>query len=575
MASTSLQVAGLASNFDWKGFVDQIMELERAPAARIEAEKNVNIQRSTQLNTLGTRLTALKTAMSALNSTALFGQRTALSTQATSPWTASASTNAPIGTYKIAVSQLATAASWRGGTNVGSALNANSNDVSGLTLANLPIGQAISAGTFSVNGQKVTIAATDSLQAVFDAISTATSGTVTASYDSASDRMTLTGNNGPVMLGAANDTSNFLRALKLGNNGTASVSSSAALGTVKTSATLANANLSTAITAVDGTGAGTFSVNGVEIAYNLNSDTLSSVLKRINESGAGVSASYDSAADRMILSNKSTGDLGVSVSEAAGGLLGALGLTTGAALVRGKNAEFTVNDGETFSSATNTLDASSHGIEGLSVAVNAADTQTINVTADTGAMRGKVQAFIEGFNAVQQFIDSSTKVSTDAKGKVTAAPLSGNREVQEWARSLRSLVFSTVAGASGPIKRLADLGIDFKAGTSELEIKDSAKLDRVLSDSTPAVESLFTTATEGLAPKMESFLTRISLQNTGQQERLTKTNTGLDEQIAAIERRLAQQRTLLESAFIEMENAQSKIKQQQGAIDGMIAGMKQ
>jgi len=574
MASTSLQVAGLASNFDWKSFVDQIMELERAPAARIEAEKNVNVQQSTQLNTLGTRLTALKTAMSALNSTALFGQRTALSTQATSPWTASASTNAPIGTYKIAVSQLATAASWRGTTNVGSALNATSNDVSGLTLANLPIGQAISAGTFSVNGQKVTIAATDSLQAVFDAISTATSGAVTASYDSASDRVTLTGNNGPVMLGAANDTSNFLRALKLGNNGTASVSSSAALGTVKTSATLASANLSTAITAVDGTGAGTFSVNGVEIAYNLNSDTLSSVLKRINESGAGVSASYDSAADRLVLSNKGTGDLGVSVSEAAGGLLGALGLTTGAALVRGKNAEFTVNDGETFSSATNTLDASSHGIEGLSVAVNAANTQTINVTADTGAMRGKIQAFIEGFNAVQQFIESSTKVSTDAKGKVTAAALSGNREVQEWGRSLRSLVFSAVSGASGPIKRLADLGIDFKAGTSELEIKDSAKLDRALSDSTPAVEALFTTATEGLAPKMDSFLTRISLQNTGQQERLTKTNTGLDEQIAAIERRLVQQRSLLESAFIEMENAQSKIKQQQGAIDGMIAGMK-
>ncbi len=85
---------------------------------------------------------------------------------------------------------------------------------------------------------------------------------------------------------------------------------------------------------------------------------------------------------------------------------------------------------------------------------------------------------------------------------------------------------------------------------------------------------MFTTATEGLAPKMDSFLTRISLQNTGQQERLTKTNTGLDEQIAAIERRLVQQRSLLESAFIEMENAQSKIKQQQGAIDGMIAGMK-
>ena len=53
--STGLQVAGLASNFDWKSFVDQIMELEHAPADRLAAEKNTNNQKVGLLTTLGTK----------------------------------------------------------------------------------------------------------------------------------------------------------------------------------------------------------------------------------------------------------------------------------------------------------------------------------------------------------------------------------------------------------------------------------------------------------------------------------------------------------------------------------------
>jgi flagellar hook-associated protein 2 len=565
----TFQVAGLASNFDWKSFVDQIIDLERTPATRIEAEKTANSRKVTELGTLGNRLDALKTAMAAVNSSTLFGLRTAQSTTSGSQWTSTAASNAPTGSYKIAVSQLATAASLRGAGNVGGGLSATS-DVSALTVATLPIGQAISAGEFTVNGQKVSVALTDSLQDVFTAIATATGGTVTASYSDATDRVTLASSSGEVLLGASNDTSNFLRAMKLGNNGTATTSSAGGLGTVKTSAPLATANLAASITAVDGSGNGTFSINGVEIAYNVNTDPLSAILTRINDSGAGVNASYDATNDRLVLVNQSTGDLGVSVSEAAGGLLGALGLTTGATLARGKNAEFTINDGGTLSSASNTLDGSSHGITGLSVTVNSQTTETISVAADTGTMRAKVQGFIDGFNAVQQFLESATRVTTDSKGKVTAATLSSNREIQEWGRTLRTMAFAEITGATGQIKRLADIGIDFKTGTNELEIKSATKFDQALSNSTAAVDSLFTKNGTGLGAKFDEFLGRIKTQNTGQQERLNKANTGLDEQIAAIERRLVQQRSLLESAFIQMETAQSRINQQQSAIAGMF-----
>ncbi len=569
--STGLQVAGLASNFDWKSFVDQIMSVERAPAARLEAEQVTNRQQVSLLDTLGTKISALKASADALKSGALFGRRTATSSVSGSTWGLNAGEDTVAGAYRIAVSQLASAASLRGSPDIGAALNPASDDVSGLTLANLPIGQAVTAGKFTVNGAQITIALTDSLQDVFDRISTATGGNVTASYDHTTDKISLTATTGTVMLGAANDTSNFLRALKLNGNASAAISSSAALGTVKASAALASANLTTAVTAVDGTGAGSFSINGVSIAYNVNSDSLSAILARINDSGAGITASYDGVNDRVTLANKSTGDLGIAVSESAGGLLGSLGLTGGTTFTRGANAEFTLNGGATLTSLSNTLDATTHGVAGLNVTVDSTTTQTITVAADSSAMRTKIEAFITDFNDVQDFIDTNTKISTDAKGKVSAASLSGNREIQEWATALRRMVFDAVGGLTGAVDRLDDLGIDFKAGTSQLEIKDDAKLDAALSNKTSDVEAFFTTATSGFGAKLGTYLDRIGTSNDDQQKRINQRNTDLDEQIAAIDRHLAQQREIMESAFIRMEEAQQKLKQQQTSLESMLA----
>jgi flagellar hook-associated protein 2 len=567
--ATGLQVAGLASNFDWKSFVDQIMDLEHAPADRLAAEKSVNNQKVGLLTTLGTKIAALQSAVKALQSDALFGKRSASSSASTSPWSAIAGANTAVGTYKIAVSQLATSASLKGALDVGRALNPAGSDVSGLTLANLPVSQAVTAGTFSINGKQVTVALTDSLQDVFTAISTATGGDVTASYDQVADKVTLTSATGTVMLGAANDTTNFLRAMKLGNNGTGTVTSAAQLGSVKLNATIATANLTTPVTG-DVNGDGTFTINGVEIAYNVNTDTVSSVMAQINESTAGVTATYDAINDRLVLANKSTGDLGISVSEAAGGLLGSLGLTSGTTFARGDNAKFTLNGGDILTSASNTIDGTSHGVDGLAVTVSSLDTQTITVAPDTKAMRAKIEAFIKDYNEVQTFIDTNTKVSTDGKGKVTSALLASNREIQSWARSMRTMAFGAVDGLSGAITRLSHLGLDFKPGTSELEIEDEAKLDRALAESTTDVENFFSMANTGFAGRLDDFIEHISGQNDDQKTRINKANTSIDEQIAAIERHLEQRRALMESAFIQMENAQSKIQRQQSALNGMI-----
>ena len=564
MSTTDLSLSGLASGFDWKTFVNQIMAVQNAPIDKLNVEKTKNTNKNAALVDLNTRLTALQASSTALGAADLFSSRKAASTTPNSTWNAIASPGTASGSYKIAVSKLATAAHRDGAADLGRALN-TTDDVSGLTIASLPTAIALTAGTFSVNGQKVTVAATDSLDQVFAAISTATSGAVTASYDHTTDKITLSGGS-EVVLGAANDTSNFLSALHLANNGTATVTSTGKLGTLNAFATLNNARLASSVTAVDGSGNGAFSVNGVSISYNLTTDSLDAVLKRINQSGAGVTASYDGVADRITLNNATTGDTGISVSEAPGGLMDALGLSGGSTLVHGQNAEFSINGGATLISASNTLDASAHGIAGLSLTVDTESTQTISVSGDTAGMRSAIEGFISSFNDIQSYIADQSKTSTTPDGKVTTAILSGDREVQSWADSLRSIAFGAVAGLSGTISRLENLGIDFTSGTSQLAIKDGTKLDTALRDKAGDVASFFQTASTGLTAQVQTFLTKISAQNGTQQDQLSKDNTDIDAQIATIQRRLDQQRAALTASFVAMESAQSLLKTQSDAL---------
>ena len=378
-----IQLSGLASGLDWRSLVDKLIETERAPQNRLRTEKAQGAQKSSALGNLSGQLTALRDSIKALSGDAgnVFSDRSAKLASGTSTWLAEASTDAETGSYQIQVTQLATKAQRVGAVDAGSGLSATA-DVSRLTVGTLPIGTKITAGDFTVNGARITVAATDSLQDVFQQISTKTGGAVTASYDPATDKVKLS-SVGEIVLGSANDKSNFLGALQLYNNGTGAVLSPKALGVVSIGAAIANANLRAAVTGVDAAGKGSFSINGVNIDFNVNADSVQNVLARINASDAGVTAAFDRVNDRFTLTNKSEGDVGISVSEGAGGLLAAFGVNGTATLARGKNAEFNVNGGPTFISTSNTLDSTSHGIAGLSITATSQTTETVNVGSDT------------------------------------------------------------------------------------------------------------------------------------------------------------------------------------------------
>ncbi len=558
-----IKISNLLQNsaFDWQEIVTKLMDVQRTATIKpVEAEVAKNQEKTTALGEINTLLENLKSAAQAMRTDNVFSLRSVSSASSTT-WSSTSSNGAAVGSYTFDVTQLATSARLAGADNIGSSLSAT-DDVSGLTLANLRTATAVKAGTFTVNGKQVTVATTDSLEDVFDAISTATGGAVTASYSAATDKVTLTGSS-TVVLGAANDTSNFLSVFKLANNGASSVASSGKLGTLKTTAALASAGLAT-----PPSGSGSFAINGVSISYNSATDTISSLISRINKSTAGVTASYDSANDRMMLTNNTTGDVGIGVTDDSNGILAALGLTSGAgaSLTRGKNALFTVNGGETLSSASNTLTDSVHGISGLSVTVNTEQEQTLTVGSDVASMQGYITKFIDAFNAVQSKIDEDTKITITGTNVATSV-LTGDHEVEGWGTKLRDLAFNTISGLSGTIDQLNDLGIDFDGISNQLKVTDSEKLATALTDKPDDVSAFFLTSSTGFVSKFYTSLTTLTSDNRAQQSRLSKANESLNDQLDRLKSQLAAEEDRLTTAFIKMQQAQSAAQSQASALD--------
>jgi flagellar hook-associated protein 2 len=321
-------------------------------------------------------------------------------------------------------------------------------------------------------------------------------------------------------------------------------------------------NLATAITD-GGSGAGEFKINGVSISFSASSDSVSDVLKRINDSAAGVTATYDSVNDRFTLTNKSTGDIGIALEDVTGNFLAATGIS-GGTLNRGNDLLYTINGGGQLVSHSNIISSDSSGITGLSVtALKEGSSATVTVGTDTAKMKKAITDFISEYNRVQSIIDTNTASSTDANGKVTAGLLAGESDAFNLASGLRSQLSST---GSGTIKFLADLGIDGSGTDNSLKVSDTEKLDDALTNKLGAVKDFFNNSTTGLATKLSTYVAKITDSDTGllktKQDNLTKQSTAIDTQIGSMEKMVLANKDRLTAGFVAMETAQAKVNQQ-------------
>lgn len=575
-----VSLSGLVSGFDWQSFIDQMADVERLPQQRLRIEQADLREQSAAYSSLITELKSLQNAVAGLSKSSLYGSRT-VSVGDETVASASTAVGAAQGVYTFHFSQLATAVRLVGsnGSGFGISKPLHTADVTlagseeGPVLSQSGFYPPVTSGTITINGYQVTIDSSKTLRAVFQDISDQTGGTIEASYDTETDTISLSrAGGGNIILSSATDSSNFLQAARLYNtpSGTGPITSSGALGSARLGVALTSAHLATAInTGFDGGGqpnaTGTFSINGKEITFSAT-DTLATVIQRINDSDAGVTASYDAVNDRFSLTSKATGDIGIAVQDKQGNFLEALGFLSNTTLERGRDALYTVNGGSEQRSRSNTITGDMSGITGLNVtALKEGGTTTVTVSSDGATIRKAIEDFVSQYNKVQSMVESKTAVTVEKDGAVEASVLANQREAEEVGTNLRGMIFGSISGLSGVINRIEKLGYTTNSENNKLELADADLLDAALATDLDAVQEFFSTSGSGLAAKLDAYLERL-VGDDGRlitkQSNLDKQATAIDTQIADSERLVQAQIDTWKASFVAMERAQQQLNQQ-------------
>lgn len=315
---------GLASGLDTKSIISKMLSIDRMPMTRLQQDKANTSAKLPLLQQLNSLLLTLKNSSSDLKLQSAY--RTMKGTSSNAAVSMSVGAGALASTNILdSVTKLATS------TRVSSATPAGKHaDPAALLSAN-GMRTPVTTGTFSLNGTSFTIDGTDTLDSVLAKINgqTGTTG-VEASYNPLTDNLVLrnadAGDKDLIALGASGDTSNFLAAANLSgsyqdtSSGRTVVTSGVHLGALDAAKKIGDLNLDVPVASGD------FMINGVSIAVDATLDTLGDVVTRINESAAGVTATYSAFTDKLEIVNKATGATAINFAAGTSNFLDAFHL---------------------------------------------------------------------------------------------------------------------------------------------------------------------------------------------------------------------------------------------------------
>ncbi|MDP3768721.1 MAG: flagellin hook IN motif-containing protein, partial [Dehalococcoidia bacterium] len=323
---------------------------------------------------------------------------------------------------------------------------------------------SVASGSFTINGVSISVDKdADTLAAIITRINGAGAG-VTASYDSAQDKLILTTTaNSEDLITVAGDTTGFLTAAKLSTNNTAR-------GNLRDDQQVLSKTTQFATVS-----SGSFTVNGVSITVNASTDTLTTLVDKINDADAGVTASYDATLDKLVLIGTSySADL-ITVAGDTTGFLTTATLSTGNT-VRGKPRQdqpVTSQPGAVASGRVEingkliTVDVERDPLATLVDRINKADA---GVTASFNA--GTNTLMVSNAGAVARDVATAVEKLNEALAQLGDVRGAGAR---------RSGVEAAVRRAIGGLGEAGARGVSLSAEGGELHVSvDRAKLAEAL-----------------------------------------------------------------------------------------------
>lgn len=582
----SFNVSGIASGLDWKTMVDQLMNIERQPITRLQDRKKTLQTKNSAFQDINTKLLTLQNAVGELSKTTNIKARKATVTKTNTTdadaITITANTDAAPGVYKVKVNALATNTTVSNTARLGSAITRTD-----IALNDLNFAQDITAGTFSlmVNGEAKTIEidpATDTLSNLFTKINGA-DGRITASLENNKLVLTADPSVTSFSVGTGGDKSNFasVASLSTASFSGGKIESLREISTVQLSKAIYNTEFDNAgISGLNGPTSGVLTINGAEFSYDTATETLGTLIGRINASDANVTASYNAIDDKIMLASKVTGATGIAISD-TGGLLSNSGLFSTQTL--GANASITVegfNGGQPITSTSNTFTNVAPGLS-ITATTEMANWQTVSITADTEGVKGKVKAFVDEFNKIVDTIDAAR-----AKGQTLAY----DGTLGDIRAKLFSMVSSAVDTLSNSPKTFSAIGITTSKDDRNHLTLDEKKFTEALESDPNRVADIFTSKVStynadgtvdktkyyGIAARINEYLTTIR-STDGVFKVFDKSTSSqikmLDNNIKNLEVRMLQKKTQLTAKFTAMEKAVSTMNSQQSAMLSQLSSL--
>jgi flagellar hook-associated protein 2 len=242
----------------------------------------------------------------------------------------------------------------------------------------------------------------------------------------------------------------------------------------------------------------TFTTNGngtKTVSIDSSNNTLQGIRDAINKANIGITASIinDGSATpyRLVLTSNSTGLANsMKISVTGDATLSTLLAQDPAAtqnlseVSTAQNSALKVN-GIALSKASNTVTDAISGVT-LNLSKITASTTNLTIAPNNGSITNAVAGFVKAYNDLNTTLNNVS--SYDPKTQ-TGAVLQGDATVRMIRTQVRSVLTSSVSGASGTLSTLSQVGVSFqKDGTLAL---DSAKLTSALANGFSNVASLF------------------------------------------------------------------------------------
>lgn len=511
--SSSMQISGLVSGLDTASIIQQLIAIDSQPMNLLKQQQDVLNWQSNLLSSIKTNLFNLQQAVANLTLPATYSGRTTTSSdQAVA--TATAQNGAVNASYTVNVSQVATATTyvssvlgsqggqgWSSGQalvkTAGGYLSGNPADYNAQFGASSP-----NLGYFYINNARIDVTATDTINTIINKITASNAG-VTASIvnDGTGDHVVLTqksvGASKTININAG--TGGMLTALHLDT------------ATVTTAGQDADENRPLNQTALfSGMSSGYFSINGNFIYVDSANDTLNTVIAKINQSNAGVIASFDSNTKRITLTARTVGAGDITFGtfpgsdstdfvaradlKAVNGTTGAIDPVKGGKLP-GQEAQATINGSAVVTKNGQTT------VNNVTFNLLSIGTTVVTVQNDVDKAVDAVKNFITQYNTVN---DQLQAVLTDTPVKNPQSDadrqhgiLFGDAMLTSLQYSLRGLLSATVSGVNSAYSQLSQIGITTGAVGSSVDqakqgdlVLDENKLRQALADDPDAVASL-------------------------------------------------------------------------------------